>query len=79
MDKNTQKKNVLIFLIACILLSSEDIESLSERTKLKKENRFVPLSEGVTACVTHPLNNTIVAGTKVCGFVESTLIIFRPG
>ncbi|KAH9741085.1 transducin/WD40 repeat-like superfamily protein [Citrus sinensis] len=43
---------------------NEDIESLSERTKLKKENRFVPLSEGVTACVTHPLNNTIVAGTK---------------
>ncbi|KAJ4724189.1 Transducin/WD40 repeat-like superfamily protein [Melia azedarach] len=43
---------------------NEDLESLSERKKHKKENRFLPLSEGVTACVTHPLNNTIVAGTK---------------
>ncbi|KAJ0084775.1 hypothetical protein Patl1_29619 [Pistacia atlantica] len=43
----------------------EDTKSLSERNKHKKQNRFIPLSEGVTACVAHPLNGTIVAGTKV--------------
>ncbi|KAJ9540424.1 hypothetical protein OSB04_026930 [Centaurea solstitialis] len=29
----------------------------------RKQNKFVPLSEHVTACTTHPLNGTIVAGT----------------
>ncbi|KAI3748291.1 hypothetical protein L6452_11275 [Arctium lappa] len=29
----------------------------------RKQNRFIPLSERVTACTTHPLNGTIVAGT----------------
>ncbi|KAK7830124.1 hypothetical protein CFP56_028555 [Quercus suber] len=32
----------------------------------KKQNRFIPLSEGVTACAAHPLNGTIIAGTKLC-------------
>lgn len=32
-----------------------------------KENRFLSLSEPVTACAVHPLNGTIMAGTKVCG------------
>lgn len=29
------------------------------------QNRFLSLSEGITACASHPLNSTIVAGTKV--------------
>ncbi|XP_050371547.1 uncharacterized protein LOC126789434 [Argentina anserina] len=28
------------------------------------QNRFIDLSEGVTACAVHPLNSTIIAGTK---------------
>ncbi|XP_031388123.1 uncharacterized protein LOC116201139 [Punica granatum] len=29
-----------------------------------KQNRFIALSEGVTSCAAHPLNGTIIAGTK---------------
>lgn len=29
------------------------------------KNRFLPLSESVTACASHPLNATIIAGTTV--------------
>lgn len=32
----------------------------------KRQNRFIKLSEGVTSCAAHPLNGTIIAGTKVC-------------
>ncbi|KAM7274269.1 hypothetical protein ACFE04_028933 [Oxalis oulophora] len=39
-------------------------EDVSGSDKRRKQNRFVPLSEGVTACAAHPLNGTIVAGTK---------------
>ncbi|BBH04367.1 Transducin/WD40 repeat-like superfamily protein [Prunus dulcis] len=42
----------------------EDIQSLSGVKKQDKKNRFVPLSEGVTACAVHPLNSTIIAGTR---------------
>ena len=34
-----------------------------------RRNRFVPLSEDVSACAAHPLNGFIVAGTKVCSTV----------
>ncbi|KAK1409882.1 hypothetical protein QVD17_36411 [Tagetes erecta] len=36
-----------------------------------KQNIFVPLSERVTACATHPLNGAIVAGT-----LEASLLLF---
>lgn len=29
-------------------------------------NMFIPLSDSVTACTAHPLDGTLVAGTKVC-------------
>ncbi|KAK2641301.1 hypothetical protein Ddye_023064 [Dipteronia dyeriana] len=45
-------------------------EDVSERNCHGKQNRFVPLSEGVTACVAHPLNGTIIAGTK-----DSSLLV----
>ncbi|GJW77571.1 putative WD40/YVTN repeat-like-containing domain-containing protein [Tanacetum coccineum] len=40
----------------------DDSKSLGE-TSQRKQNILVPLSEHVTACATHPLNGTIVAGT----------------
>ncbi|MBA0800494.1 hypothetical protein Gohar_010922 [Gossypium harknessii] len=43
----------------------EDVESLSKMNHQRKKNIFVPLSEGVTTCASHPLNGTIIAGTKV--------------
>ncbi|KAE8009168.1 hypothetical protein FH972_005620 [Carpinus fangiana] len=43
---------------------NENIESVSGVNHQNKQNRFVPLSEGVTACAAHPLNGTIVVGTK---------------
>ncbi|GLT62346.1 hypothetical protein SLA2020_349910 [Shorea laevis] len=42
----------------------EDLQSCFETSHQRKQNRFVPLSEGVTACTTHPLNGAIIAGTK---------------
>ncbi|GAB2276983.1 hypothetical protein Dimus_011692 [Dionaea muscipula] len=29
-----------------------------------RQNRFIPLSQGITACAAHPLNDTIVVGSK---------------
>ncbi|PPD87060.1 hypothetical protein GOBAR_DD16004 [Gossypium barbadense] len=43
----------------------EDVESLSKMNHQRKKNIFVPLSEGVTTCASHPLNGTIITGTKV--------------
>ncbi|CAK9150315.1 unnamed protein product, partial [Ilex paraguariensis] len=42
----------------------ENIPSIPGVNNQHKQNKFVPLSEGVTACTVHPLNGTIVAGTK---------------
>ncbi|KAJ8759613.1 hypothetical protein K2173_008794 [Erythroxylum novogranatense] len=42
----------------------EDTEIHSGMVNGCRQNRFVPLSESVTTCATHPLNGTIVAGTK---------------
>ncbi|KAK8707345.1 hypothetical protein V6N13_058406 [Hibiscus sabdariffa] len=42
----------------------EDAEGLSGMNRQTKKNVFVPLSEDVTACASHPLNGTIIAGTK---------------
>lgn len=36
----------------------------TEKNLQPKQNRFVPLSDSVAACAAHPLNGTIVAGTK---------------
>lgn len=53
-------------------VSEEDVERHSGLGN-QKQNKFVPLSEAVTACATHPINGTIIAGTKVCGFGASNL------
>ncbi|XP_011090393.1 uncharacterized protein LOC105171080 isoform X1 [Sesamum indicum] len=45
--------------------NSEDIHSTGEATSQHMQNRYLPLSESVTACVAHPLNGTIVAGTEL--------------
>ncbi|XP_051120372.1 uncharacterized protein LOC127244092 [Andrographis paniculata] len=44
-------------------------ESANQATKQHKQNRFLPLSESVTACVAHPLNNTILAATKASSLI----------
>ena len=41
-----------------------------------KQNRFVPLSEGVIASAVHPLNGTIVVRTKVCSLDDLLLCSF---
>ncbi|GFP80016.1 hypothetical protein PHJA_000145000 [Phtheirospermum japonicum] len=45
--------------------NSDDIKNTGESNSQPEKNRFLSLSESVTACVAHPLNGTIVAGTKV--------------
>lgn len=47
--------------------SSENVRNLNGVNNQNKQNRFVPSSEGVTACSVHPLNGIVMAGTKVCG------------
>ncbi|KAK8595889.1 hypothetical protein V6N12_064396 [Hibiscus sabdariffa] len=53
----------------------EDAETLSEMNRQRKKNIFVPLSEGVTACASHPLNGTIIAGTKVSVLSDNPVFI----
>ncbi|XP_071734829.1 uncharacterized protein [Rutidosis leptorrhynchoides] len=45
-------------------------DSKSPKKTLERNNIFVPLSERVTACATHPLNGAIVTGT-----VEASLLM----
>lgn len=40
------------------------VECSEEIVNNSRQNGFVPLSEDVSACATHPLNDFIVAGTK---------------
>ncbi|KAL0390838.1 UNVERIFIED_CONTAM: hypothetical protein Scaly_0440900 [Sesamum calycinum] len=49
----------------CHVDYNEDIHSTGEATSQHMQNRYLPLSESVTACVAHPLNGTIVAGTEL--------------
>ncbi|KAM7497244.1 hypothetical protein LguiA_021658 [Lonicera macranthoides] len=42
----------------------DDIEGRTSKNMQRKQNRFLPLSESVTACAAHPLNGTTIAGTK---------------
>ncbi|KAF6158678.1 hypothetical protein GIB67_040192 [Kingdonia uniflora] len=50
---------MLRYLLTHFRFSSEEMQSSQNM-----RNRFVPLSEGVTVCAAHPLNGTIIAGTK---------------
>ncbi|KAL7126858.1 hypothetical protein ABFS83_14G214400 [Erythranthe nasuta] len=50
----------------CHVDYNEDIQSTDKTSSPRRQqNRFLSLSESVTACVAHPLNGTIVAGTKL--------------
>ena len=44
---------------------SDNKDNVEEANIQHRQNKFVPTSESVTACSIHPLNGTIVAGTKV--------------
>ncbi|XP_058071386.1 uncharacterized protein LOC131220554 isoform X1 [Magnolia sinica] len=54
---------------ACHVDFNEETKSISEEENQRVLNKFIPLSKGVTACAAHPLNGTIIAGTKVCFFL----------
>ncbi|XP_077253724.1 transducin/WD40 repeat-like superfamily protein isoform X2 [Tasmannia lanceolata] len=55
---------------ACHVDFSEGVQNISEENNRRTGNRFIPLSKGVTACAAHPLNGTIIAGTK-----QSSLLV----
>nr|GMD13064.1 uncharacterized protein LOC109160291 [Ipomoea batatas]GMD14812.1 uncharacterized protein LOC109160291 [Ipomoea batatas]GMD17991.1 uncharacterized protein LOC109160291 [Ipomoea batatas]GME20774.1 uncharacterized protein LOC109160291 [Ipomoea batatas] len=48
----------------CHVNFDEEIEGTNQVQHQHRQNKFIPLSEGVTACTVHPLTGTIVAGTK---------------
>ncbi|XP_047965682.1 uncharacterized protein LOC125210142 isoform X2 [Salvia hispanica] len=48
----------------CHVDYNEDMQSGEKASIRPKQNRHLSLSESVTACATHPLDGTIVAGTK---------------
>lgn len=52
------------------LTRSEDIQKPDDTTNRHTQNRLLKVREAVTACAAHPLNGTIVAGTKVCIFAR---------
>lgn len=45
---------------------SEEMQEIYGVKSQHKQNQFIPTSEGVTACIAHPLTGTIMVGTKVC-------------
>ncbi|KAL2456524.1 Transducin/WD40 repeat-like superfamily protein [Forsythia ovata] len=47
--------------------NGEDLMRSEEPASQHKQNKFLSLSEGVTACAAHPQNGTVVAGTKMYG------------
>ncbi|XP_042016771.1 uncharacterized protein LOC121764810 isoform X2 [Salvia splendens] len=49
----------------CHVDYKEDMQSGEKASIRLKQNRHLPLSESVTACAAHPLDGTIVAGTKL--------------
>jgi len=49
------------FFLPC----SEDLPSISNESKKTAWNKFCTVSEGVLVCAAHPINGTIIAGTKV--------------
>lgn len=53
--------NTPFLLLSC----SEEQESNSRGRRGTIQNKFVPASQNVVACAAHPLNGTIIAGTKV--------------
>ncbi|OAY63271.1 hypothetical protein ACMD2_04283 [Ananas comosus] len=50
---------------ACHVDFDEEQESNSRGRRGTIQNKFVPASQNVVACAAHPLNGTIIAGTKV--------------
>ncbi|XP_030521252.1 uncharacterized protein LOC115734542 isoform X2 [Rhodamnia argentea] len=47
----------------------EDMRKSSKVSSRTRRNRSIPLSEGVTACATHPANGTIIAGTELASLL----------
>nr|CAD1831470.1 unnamed protein product [Ananas comosus var. bracteatus] len=50
---------------ACHVDFDEEQESNSKGHRGTIQNKFVPASQNVVACAAHPLNGTLIAGTKV--------------
>ncbi|XP_020109923.1 uncharacterized protein LOC109725232 [Ananas comosus] len=50
---------------ACHVDFDEEQESNSKGHIGTIQNKFVPASQNVVACATHPLNGTLISGTKV--------------
>ncbi|XP_057798023.1 uncharacterized protein LOC131014155 [Salvia miltiorrhiza] len=53
------------FTSSCHVDYNEEVQSGAKATIRPRQNRHLPLSESVTACVSHPFDGTIVAGTKL--------------
>ncbi|XP_030458508.2 uncharacterized protein LOC115679095 isoform X1 [Syzygium oleosum] len=47
----------------------EDMRKSSKVSSRTRRNRYIPLSEGVTACAAHPVNGTIIAGTELASLL----------
>ncbi|XP_010928465.1 uncharacterized protein [Elaeis guineensis] len=49
---------------ACHVDFEEDVHCISEESRGAVQNKFVPVSQNILACASHPCNSTIIAGTK---------------
>ncbi|XP_009628265.1 uncharacterized protein LOC107821680 [Nicotiana tabacum] len=59
----------------CHVDFNEEMQELCGVKSQHKQNQFIPTSEGVTACIAHPLTGTILVGTKH----SSLLVISQTG
>ncbi|XP_049372953.1 uncharacterized protein LOC125837917 isoform X2 [Solanum verrucosum] len=59
----------------CHVDFNEEMQEFYGVKSPQKQNQFIPTTEGVTACITHPSSGTIVVGTKH----SSLLVISQTG
>lgn len=55
---------------SCHVDFSDELQKISQESKRSVHNKFIPTSQRVLVCAVHPLNGTIVAGTK-----QSSLLV----
>ncbi|KAJ3669785.1 hypothetical protein LUZ60_010109 [Juncus effusus] len=57
----------------CHVHFNDEIENIGDENRRAVQNKFISVSEEIISCAAHPLNGTVIAGTK-----ESSLMVISP-
>ncbi|KAG6515046.1 hypothetical protein ZIOFF_025425 [Zingiber officinale] len=66
-------RNVVVTHVHCPPADFPEARSNSQECSRILENKHIPVSQNILVCAVHPLNNTIIAGTK-----QSCLMMISP-